>query len=280
MAVAAPSEFVLTDRTFRSVVDLVYRKAGISLHDGKRALVAARLQKRLLHGGFDSFEAYLSHVERDRSGDELVRLIDAMTTNHTSFFREPQHFDLLLDQVVRPWMDARDTSPLWGWSMPCSTGEEPVSIVVTLLEALPESHHGRVNVLASDLSTKALASARRGVYTADRVRQVRRDLLQRYFEKGMGEQDGLVRVQAHVRKHITYQHANLLEVGDIGRRFHYIFCRNVMIYFDKPVQQRVVSMLERHLLPGGYLFIGHSESLSGITHGLQTVAPATFRSRA
>lgn len=279
MPTATATQFVLTDRVFKSIVDLVYRKSGISLHDGKRALVAARLQKRLLKDGFESYEAYLTHVERDTTGDEIVRLMDAMTTNHTSFFREAQHFDLLRKWVAEPWASGRDGTTLAGWSMPCSTGEEPVSIMVSLLEALPESCHGRISMLASDLSTKALATATRGVYPVERVKSVPREILQRHFERGMGDQDGLVRVMAHVRRHITYEHANLLEIGDLGRRFHYIFCRNVMIYFDKTIQQRVVSMLERHLMPGGYLFIGHSESLNGITHGLETVAPAAYRSK-
>ena len=276
---AVATQFVLTDRVFRSIVDLVYRKSGISLDDGKRALVAARLQKRVIQDGFDSYDAYLSHVERDTTGDELVRLMDAMTTNHTSFFREAQHFDLLRTRVATPWLDGRDQNPLWGWSMPCSTGEEPVSIMVSLLDALPEACHGRINMLASDLSTQALATAKRGVYPIERVKLVSKDVLQRHFERGTGDQEGLVRVQAHVRRHISYEHANLLEIGDLGRRFHFIFCRNVMIYFDKTIQQRVVSMLERHLMPGGHFFIGHSESLNGISHALESVAPATFRSR-
>jgi chemotaxis protein methyltransferase CheR len=135
----------------------------------------------------------------------------------------------------------------------------------------------RMRLLASDLSTKALATARAGVYRMERVSTIPKDLLRKYFERGMGAQDGLARVAAPLRRAIEYRQLNLLEIGDLSERFDVIFCRNVMIYFDRHVQQRVVSMLERHLAPGGYLFISHSESLNGITHGMKWVAPAVYQ---
>ncbi len=265
----------ITDRELQAIVRLVYEKSGITLHDGKRALITARLQKRLRTGGFPSFGEYLRYVEADRSGQELVTLLDAIATNHTSFFREAQHFALVKERVVPEWR-ARKRAALEIWSAACSTGEEPYTLVMTLADTLAAGELDRVRVLASDLSTKALARARAAVYPMEKVEELPIDVLRRHFEKGLGPQAGTARVQAPVRKPVEFQQLNLLEIGDLGRRFDVIFCRNVMIYFDKPVQQRVVSMLERHLIPGGYLFISHSESLNGISHGLRWVAPAVY----
>jgi len=267
---AAPQ---LSERELSAIIDLVYQKSGITLHSGKRELVTARLQKRVKQGGFASFSQYLNHVQADTSGDELTALLDAIATNHTHFFREAQHFDFLVDRVVPEILAKAGGAGLTGWCAACSTGEEPYTILMRMLEA----GHDRVRLLASDMSTKALATARAGVYRMDKVSDVPAPLLRTYFEKGMGEQAGLARVSARLRTLVEYQALNLLEITSLGRRFDFIFCRNVMIYFDKSVQQRVVTMLERHLVPGGYLFIAHSESLNGIQHGLQSVIPAVFR---
>lgn len=268
----------ITDRELTAVIELVYRKSGITLHDGKRALVTARLQKRLKAIGVRTYSEYLAYLDRDASGGELVMLLDAISTNHTSFFREPQHFDFLRDRVVPDLVAAKRPS-IEVWSAACSSGEEPFTLAMVLEEALPEADQRGVRILASDLSTKVLGTARSGVYKLERVRDIAPPLLRKYFEKGMGPQEGLARVKAAVRQRIRFEQLNLLEIGDLGTRFSVIFCRNVMIYFDRSVQQRVVSMLERHLLPGGYLFISHSESLNGISHGLRWVAPAVYRRR-
>ena len=300
MGVAAttiPGEARLSDADLSRIVRLVYERSGITLHSGKRALVLARLQKRLRAGGFTSFGAYLEHVERDQSGAEITMLLDAIATNHTSFFREPQHFEFLKSTVL----PARAARPIRVWSAACSSGEEPVTIAITLLDALAargdaeaglppsprlrrtaeaqgaEAGQTRLRVLATDLSTKVLAQAGSGVYKMDRVANVPIEILRRHFQKGLGEQAGTARVAAHVRKLIEYRQLNFLEAIDLNERFDVIFCRNVMIYFDRDVQQRVVSLLERHLVPGGYLFISHSESLNGITHGLRWVAPAVYQ---
>ena len=263
----------LSDRELARIVRLVYDRAGITLHAGKKALIVARLQKRLRAGGFASFSEYLDRVEADASGAELCALLDAIATNHTSFFREEQQFRLLATRILAPL--AGRTEPVRIWTAACSTGEEPATIAMTVAETLGDV--SRLRLLASDLSTKALATARGGVYRMERVSTVPKDLLRKYFERGLGAQDGLARVSAGLRRPIEYRQLNLLEIGDLSERFDVIFCRNVMIYFDRHVQQRVVSMLERHLTPGGYLFISHSESLNGITHGMKWVAPAVYQ---
>jgi len=268
---------VLRDPELRTIIELVYRQSGITLNDGKRALITARLQSRLRTLKLASYTDYLRLLERDSSGDELVVLLDAIATNHTSFFREHRHFELLSERVVPAWRERGGAQPLTGWSIPCSSGEEPVSIAITLLEALTPAEQARVALLASDLSTKVLRAGERGIYGLERVKAVPPPLLRKYFERGQGAEDGLVRVSASVRRLITYQRGNLLEIGDLGRRFEFIFCRNVMIYFDRRARQRAVSMLERHLAPGGYLFVGHVETLNDLQHSLQWVAPALLR---
>jgi chemotaxis protein methyltransferase CheR len=269
----------ITDKELGAIITLVHRKSGIALHDGKRALVTARLQKRLKALGVGSYTEYLHYLETDATGGELVLLLDAISTNHTSFFREPQHFDLLRAAVIPEWLAARRRGPLHVWSAACSSGEEPYTLAMVLQEALPEPDRRSVRILASDISTKVLGVASTGVYKLDRVKDIPRDLLRKYFERGLGAQEGLARVKRELRQQVTFRQLNLVEIGDLGKRFPVIFCRNVMIYFDREVQQRVVSMLERHLAPGGFLFISHSESLTGIAHTLRWVAPAVYRRR-
>ena len=268
-----PLEIRLSDAELSRIVRLVYERAGITLHSGKRALVLARLQKRLRSGGFTGFRDYLAHVETDTSGAEITALLDAIATNHTSFFREPQHFDFLRSTIV----PALAQAPIRIWSAACSSGEEPVTIAITLLDALGANHGSRIRILASDLSTKALGIANAGVYKMERVAGIPLDMLRRHFERGLGAQAGQARVAAHVRRLIEYRQLNFLEASDLGERFDVIFCRNVMIYFDRQIQQRVIQRLEERLAIGGYLFTSHSESLNGLSHGLTWVAPAVYR---
>jgi chemotaxis protein methyltransferase CheR len=271
-------EIALSDREMDRIVRLVYERSGITLHHGKRALIVARLHKMLKAGGFRSFSDYVRHVETDHSGQQLSVLIDAISTNHTSFFREDEHFRYLAARVVPP-LAAADR-PLRVWCAACSTGQEPVSIAVTLMDTLPAAQHGRLRLLASDISTRALKTATAGVYPLRVADGLPQPVLRSYFERGLGADDGKVRVRAHVRRAIEYRRLNLIEIDSLNEIFDVVFCRNVMIYFDKVVQQRVVSMIERHLAPGGYLFIAHSESLNGLSHELKWMAPAVYQRRA
>lgn len=261
----------LTARELDRIIKLVYAKSGITLHAGKRELVVARLQKRLRALGHASFGEYITFAERDASGQEIITLLDAIATNHTHFFRETSHFDYIVDRIVP---SVRPGARLRLWSAPCSTGEEVYTMAMTMRMRAPGVSY---EILGSDISTKALAAARAGVYKLSAVQNLPRSVLRRFFERGLGEQDGLARVHQDLRQDVRFRHLNLLEIADLGERFDVIFCRNVMIYFDRAVQQRVVTMLERHLVPGGHLFISHSESLNGLTHGLTWVAPATFQ---
>jgi chemotaxis protein methyltransferase CheR len=270
-------EIALSDREMDRIVRLVYERSGITLHQGKRALVVARLHKMLKSGGFRSFSDYVRHVETDRTGQQLSVLIDAISTNHTSFFREDEHFRYLASLVAPP-LAAADR-PVRVWCAACSTGQEPVSIAATLMDALPAAQHGRIRVLASDISTRALKTAGAGVYPLRVADGLPQPVLKSYFERGLGADEGKVRVRAHVRRVIEYRRLNLIEIDSLNEAFDVVFCRNVMIYFDKAVQQRVVSMIERHMAPGGYLFIAHSESLNGLSHELKWMAPAVYQRR-
>ena len=268
----AQADTVLSDREMSHIVRLVYEKSGISLHAGKKPLVVARLQKRLAALSLDSYADYLKYVARDESGEEVVALLDAIATNHTYFYREEQHFEILANRVV-PEL-GRGRAPLDIWCAAASTGEEAYTIAMTLAGLQPPVEF---NLMASDISTRALKTAHAGIYKMEGVSVLPPETLRTYFEKGLGESAGLVRVRKELRDLVEYRRLNLLEIDSLDRKFDVIFCRNVMIYFDRVVQQRVVTMLERHLRPGGYLFVSHSESLNGIAHGLRWIAPAAYQ---
>ena len=267
----------VSDRDLAAIVQMVYEKSGITLHAGKRALVSARLQKRLRHHGVASFRDYLKLLQDDATGEELTAMLDAITTNHTSFFREPQHFEYLASVVLPPLRDAGRATPLLGWSAACATGEEPYTIAMTAAEVFGPATGHSVRLLASDLSTRAVARASAGIYRADRTTDMPRHLVLKYFQKAVGVQPGLLQVAAPIRQLIEFRRLNLLQPAPPGPPLDFIFCRNAMIYFDRVAQQRVIDTLESRLARGGYLFISHSESLNGLQHGLTWVAPAIYR---
>ena len=267
----------ISDRDLATIMRLVYEKSGITLHSGKRALVTARLQRLLKSGGFGSFKEYVRHVQADTSGDQLTAMLDAIATNHTSFFREPQHFEFLANVVLTPLRRRRDGRPILGWSAACASGEEPYTMAMLALELFGADAGRHLRLLASDLSTKALARAEAGVYKAERVEGLARHLVLKYFDRPPTLSPGLVQVAGAVRRLVEFRQLNLLDPPPAGPPLDFIFCRNALIYFDRPIQQGVVERLEARLAPGGYLFTSHSESLNGLTHGLTWVAPAVYR---
>ncbi len=260
---------------FEKIRKLAYDTFGLDLRTGKETLVSTRLSKQIRERGFRSFEDYYQHVVGDSTGESLIQLIDALTTNHTSFFREPAHFEFLKRTALPEW--ARRGTPLNIWSAACSTGEEPYTIAMCVLEELGASAAGRVRILATDISTRVLEKAGQAIYPADRVDGIPGHQLRKYWLRGEGDWNGHYRAKKEVRALVEFRRLNLMEsLPQIGP-FPVIFCRNVMIYFDKPTQQRVVQRLAGRLEPGGYLLTGHSESLTGIDHGLQYVQPAVYR---
>ena len=236
--------------------------------------MTARLGKKVRAAGCRSFQEYYQRVVDDRTGEALIELIDALATNFTNFLREPAHFDFLLKEVL-PACSRSDRLAIW--SAACSTGEEPYTIAFSVMDALGGASRPQLRVLATDISSKVLAEARRGVYPAAKVENLPAAWLRSYFLRGDGRWKGWYRVKPEVRQTIEFRRVNLIEQTAHTELYRVIFCRNVMIYFDKPTQQKLVQQLAAHLEPGGYLFIGHSESLTGIDHPLAYVRPTIYR---
>ena len=273
-AVTLDSIPVLKASEFEQISKLAYEHFGLDLHNGKEGLVAARLGKKLRELGMKTFQQYYDHVIADKTGAAMTNMVDNLTTNFTSFFREPRHFDFLRETI---YPTLRSRSQIHIWSAACSSGEEPYSIAMTLLEEAGAEAAAKVKIKATDISTRILEKGRSGVYAADRFPGIPIPILQRYLLKGQNKSAGTFRFKSEVRSMIEFHHLNLMEKLPQGYSCSVIFCRNIMIYFDKPTQEDLVRRLSQHLEDGGYLFIGHSESLSSIAHGLDYVSPAIYR---
>ncbi len=264
----------LSASEFRQISRMAYEYAGLDLGDNKTQLVATRLGKKLRQMQLGSYGEYCRHVMEDGTGEALIGMIDALTTNHTSFLREQAHFDFLARDVLPQMSGGRRVTI---WSAACSTGEEPYSIAFSVLEALGAEGASRVKILATDISTKALATAGQGIYPMDRMRGMPREWLSRYLLRGNGRWEGQCQVKRWVRELVEFRRQNLMESFAHVGPFEVIFCRNVMIYFDQTTQQDLVRRMAARLEPGGYLFTGHAESLNGLDHPLRYVKPAIYR---
>ena len=254
-----PREFEFDDRDFRRVCDLIHERVGISLAPAKRDMVYGRLSRRLRTLGLRSFQEYLDRLERD-GGEEWQAFTNALTTNLTSFFREPHHFDKLREELKRRSSTVSASQPLLLWSCAASTGEEPYSMAITACEAFG-TLKPPVRIVATDVDTQVLTTASRGVYALDRVSSLEPDLRRRYFQRGSGPNEGQCRVLPALRELIEYRPLNLLAPRyDVGGPFTALFCRNVMIYFDKPTQRGILSRLVPHMADDGLLYTGHSEN--------------------
>ncbi|MDM8522774.1 protein-glutamate O-methyltransferase [Desulfococcaceae bacterium HSG8] len=263
----------LTEKQFRTISRLVYKLCGINLKDGKQALVRARLMKRLRALKLPSFESYLEYIESDRGPHEMSFLIDVITTNKTSFFREPEHFSYLRDSVL-PNLKGRR---LRFWTAACSSGEESFSLGILLRENLPDISSMDVKILATDISLRMLKKARMSVYSAEELRDIPPLFLQKYFVRVRNRSDETYQVSDSVRAMVRVARLNLMDSWPMKGSFDVIFCRNVMIYFDKPTQQKLINRFWDFLEPGGHLFVGHSEGLSAISHKFRYVRPAVYR---
>lgn len=265
----------LTPSEFQQIQSLVYEKAGITLSEQKQSLVVSRLSKRIRQLDLPSFQAYYDLVSSGNDQEELTQMLDLMSTNKTDFFREPVHFEFLKEKIIPTLSQAKRVRI---WSSASSTGEEPYTIAMTLLDSVPDPRTWDFKILASDLSTRVLDKASRGVYEEERVTNLSDTLIKRHFLRGKGNQAGFVKVKPHVRELVTYRRINLMdEAFPIRTSLDVIFCRNVMIYFDRPTQSRLMAKFYRYLNPGGYLFIGHSESLQWIDHPFAYVAPTIYQ---
>ncbi len=261
--VTGPSAYKISDAEFRQLREFIYSHTGIALSDHKRALVYARLGRRLRHHVLETFADYYELLtERDPDGIELVEMINCITTNKTDFYREPHHFKFLNDKVF-PEIQARGGGRrLRLWSAGTATGEEAYTLAITVREffTLPETWD--VRILATDIDTRVLAHAERGEYTREQAERIPVPLLQRYFSMGEGENAGRVQAKARLKDIIRFRRLNLMDdPWPMKGPFDAIFCRNVIIYFDRPTQRRLIERFTNMLRPGGYLMLGHSESL-------------------
>ncbi len=252
-------EFKLTAADFERVRQLIYQRAGISLHAGKQAMVYSRLSRRLRETAYSSFADYLGWLERAtgaQADSEWQEFVNCLTTNLTAFFREEHHFHALVEDLR-----ARASRPIRLWCNAASTGEEPYSLAMTVVETLGVS--AQVKLVCSDIDTKVLSTAQRGVYSAE-ARGLSPERLKRHFLRGTGANSGQIRVKPELSRLIEFRSFNLMSPSwsSLGEAFDLVFCRNVMIYFDNPTQRKVLEHMHAAMKPGGLLYVGHSENFT------------------
>ena len=260
----------ISDTDFKLFSDLIYRKSGINIQPHKRSLIENRLGREIRKGRFASFKEFYDFVTTDQSGNEVVALLDAVSTNVTHFFRENKHFEFLKKKVI-PEMSKKKAAEserlIRIWSAASSSGEEPYTLALVIEELLPDSSGVNYKILGTDISTKVLSLAKAGCYREDKVKDIPLSLLSRYFIRGCENGETHYTVNEHLKKRVLFQRFNLIsESFPFRHPLDIIFCRNVMIYFDKPTQEKIVRRFYNHLSEGGYLFLGHSEGLTGVSH--------------
>ncbi|MBF5044350.1 protein-glutamate O-methyltransferase CheR [Aggregicoccus sp. 17bor-14] len=269
----------LTDREFRAFQHFIYAQVGIRLSDAKRALLMGRLGRRLRELQLSSFGSYLERAQEDAV--EQVQLFDLISTNETHFFREPKHFDFLEHELLPHWR-AQGATPggsrrVRVWSAGCSTGEEPYSLGMLLRHALPAEEGWDVDILATDLSSRVLARARAALWPVEKSRDIPQHLLKAFMLKGTASQEGLMKAGPLLRSLVRFERLNLNEQPlRVRGPFDLVFCRNVLIYFDAASKARVIEQLLDRLAPGGHFFLGHAESLNGVTQRVRPVRPTVY----
>ena len=277
MSMNAAREYAFTRRDFDFLRQLSNARTGIVVSDDKFDMFYSRLARRVRALGLGSFADYCDYLDRSNDDDELVELVNAVTTNLTSFFRENHHFEFLADTALPEAMERnRDSRRLRVWSAGCSTGEEPYSLAMTLRENGQRLAGWDTRILASDIDSNVLAQAKAGVYPVNRVEALPGPRLKAFFQRGRGAQEGRVRVKDSLRNLVAFEQINLMEPLSVERQ-DIIFCRNVIIYFDKETKQRLVERFADHLVDGGYLFIGHSESLYRVTDRFRLIGHTIYQ---
>ncbi len=270
-------DVVLSEDDFIKISQMVYDHCGINLHDGKKELVRARLAKRLRLGKFTSFPEYMDYVFADKTGREFSMLIDSLSTNLTGFFRESQHFEFMRDKFLPAIMERKkkvSNFKIRGWSAGCSSGQEPYSIAITVLDAIRGSGRWDTKILATDISTKVLEVAKAGTYEAEKLES--NPDIKKHFVQSITNHRKTFTVNQYLKDAIIFRYLNLMGDWPIRGPLDFIFCRNVMIYFDKPTQSNLVNRFWDLLGSGGILFTGHSESLTGIEHKFSYVQPTIY----
>ena len=271
----------IDDQEFNLFQKLIEDRAGIFLSPVKKALLEARLSKRIKELGLASFSAYYTYLLEDRGGHELVVMLDQITTNETQFFREARQFEFLSRLVVHDWTAQADAGfrqrQIRAWSAGCSTGEEPYSLAMILWQHFPPSAGWEIEILATDISTRALDLARQGIWPIEKAKDIPPEYLRRFMLKGTGKQEGKMKAGAEIRSMIRFERLNLNDdVYPVTSRFDLILCRNVLIYFDAVRRGTVVDRLLEHLSPAGFFFVGHAERLNGQTNKVVSILPTVY----
>jgi chemotaxis protein methyltransferase CheR len=256
-------EFDYTDADFEWVRKEIYQRVGISLNESKREMVYARVARRLRQLGMSDFGSYRKYLTNGPES-ELIEFANSLTTNVTAFFRENHHFEVLANEIVPELVKLKTSSKkIRVWSAGCSSGEEPYSIAITLMESLPEGWRGEI--VATDLDTQVLDVGKKGIYPIDRLKNIPQSKLKKWFWKGKGANSNMARVVPELQKMIEFRQLNLISDWKMSEPFDLIFCRNVIIYFDKETQKGLFSKFSQSLRPQGWMFLGHSESLHGVS---------------
>ncbi len=282
MGVHAVSEHEesISSQDFRRLCSLIYEESGIHLNSDKKTMLELRIKRRVRSLHLNSYVEYCEYLfGAQGQKDEIVHLLDVVSTNKTDFFREPDHFEFL-SQKALPDLMARnpDGRPLLIWSAGCSTGEEPYTLAIVLTEWAIANPGFRFSVLATDISNTVLAKAARGVFTAEVLRPVSAELRRKYFMRSRDPDSKFLRVVPELRQHVAFRRLNFMDADfGLSQKVDAFFCRNVIIYFDRPTQERIMQKLSNQLLPGGYAFVGHSETLHNMDLPLVAVAPSLYR---
>jgi chemotaxis protein methyltransferase CheR len=273
------SDASISKQAYAYLAELIYRYSRIHLGEHKQQLLTSRLRKRRVELRLKDFDAYCEVLRARKNDDEIAFIVDAISTNHTHFFRERAHFDFLMQHAL-PELNRRiagSKEPIRCWSAASSSGEEVYTIAICFAEYERLHKPLKWEILGSDISYRMLDKAQAAVYEQSRLELPSAELLKRYFQKGSGKFEGSCRVKETLRKKVTMKRVNLFDTSyPISAEQHLIFCRNVLIYFDKPSQSELIRKLSLQLAPGGYLFIGHSESLMGIEHQLRPLGHGIF----
>ncbi|WP_373456355.1 protein-glutamate O-methyltransferase CheR [Rhizobium sp. L1K21] len=268
----------LSPRNFNLLARYIYDYSGIKMPESKRTMLEGRLRRRLRPAGFEDLNHYCDFLFKQGGLEtEAIHLIDAVTTNKTDFFREPKHFEHMIASAL-PTLKSAGYQRLRIWSSACSTGAEPYTLAMVMEDYIAANGKLDYAILATDLSTDVLKIAQRGIYPAEMLRPVSGEQRKRYVMEARNIDRGEVRIHPHLRSRIGFARMNLMDSSyNVGDPMHVIFCRNVLIYFDKPTQERVLTRLCDNLIPGGYLYVGHSETITGFALPVKQVANTVFR---
>ena len=269
----------MTEADFKKLSHLIFTNYGIKMPITKKVMLESRLRKRLQAIEIHSYKEYVDYVfSQDGIKNELVHMIDVVSTNKTDFYRESDHFQFMTEHILPKFLEHKSGVPLRVWSSACSTGEEAYTIIFEIEEFLKDMNSFNYSIYCTDISTQVLKHGIEGIYKLDRVEKIPVEIIKKYFLKSKNPKNKTVRIIPELRKKITFNRLNLIDdVYKVPFDFDVIFCRNVLIYFDKSTQEKVINKLCNKLKKGGILFLGHSESLTGINAPLKTIRPTIFQ---